>query len=102
MFATKRSTSILQIKCTIISHRSYMVIKSKTAKRFQNITAIKIKRKKKDKLKSRYKEHIETEPLQTAFTATNPTQIQCRYLLTHQVNHTKTEKIHKYLFSRNF
>ena len=86
MLATKRSSKKLQtIKWGIISQRYYMVIKSKTAKRFQNITAVKIKREKKEKLKSRYKENFESEPIITAFNARLPSQIQCRYLLTQQV-----------------
>lgn len=89
MHASKRSSNKLQaIKWSIISQRNYMVIKSKTAKRFQNITAVKIKRQKKERLKSRYRENFESEPVVTSFNARLPSQIQCRYLLTQQVRST--------------
>eukprot|EP01084_Bolivina_argentea_P144071 252872_1 len=82
MLASNRRT--IQIKCRIISHRTYMVIHSKQAKRLQNITSRKRKRQKQERLKSRYKEYYEDIPIETAFNARNPMQIQSRFLLTDQ------------------
>ena len=82
-----------------INHRNYMVIKSKAAKRFQNITANKRKRQKQERLKSRYKEYYEELPVPTAFDARNPTQIPLRYLMTQKVKTFIFWKFHRHNYA---
>ena len=99
MFTSFAKKSRVSIKCMTINHRNYMVIKSKAAKRFQNITANKRKRQKQERLKSRYKEYYEELPVPTAFDARNPTQIPLRYLMTQKVKTFIFWKFHRHNYA---